>query len=82
MGIFTPDLNNLRELYIETLEHALNSERQIVEKGLPAMIEKATDSELKQAFQTHLKESETHISRLERHFGRRRQVKRPTANAR
>jgi len=66
MGIFTPDLNNLRELYVETLQHALNSERQIVEKGLPAMIEKATDTELKQAFQNHLRESEVHITRLER----------------
>jgi ferritin-like metal-binding protein YciE len=65
MGIFTPDLNNLRELYVETLEHSLNSEKQIVEKGLPAMIEKATDPELKQAFQTHLEESKTHIKRLE-----------------
>jgi len=65
MGIFTPDLNNLRELYVATLEHALNSEKQIVEKGLPAMIEKATDPELKQAFQTHLEESKVHVTRLE-----------------
>jgi ferritin-like metal-binding protein YciE len=65
MGIFTPDLNNLRELYVATLEHALNSEKQIVEKGLPAMIEKATDPELKQAFQTHFEESKVHVTRLE-----------------
>jgi ferritin-like metal-binding protein YciE len=66
MGIFTPDLNNLRELYVTGLERALNSEKQIVEKGLPAMIEKATSPELKQAFETHLKESQEHVARLER----------------
>lgn len=66
MGLFTPDVNNLRELYITTLKHALNSERQIVDKGLPAMIEQSTNPELKRAFQTHLTESREHISRLER----------------
>ena len=66
MGIFTPDVNNLRELYITTLERALNSEKQIVEKGLPAMIEKSTSPELAEAFRTHLDESRQHVARLER----------------
>jgi ferritin-like metal-binding protein YciE len=66
MGLFTPDVNNLRDLYISSLKHALNSERQIVDKGLPAMIEKSTSPELKKAFQTHLTESREHVARLER----------------
>ena len=66
MGIFTPDVNNLRELYINKLQHALSSEKQIVEKGLPAMIEKSTSPELAQAFRDHLSESKQHIIRLER----------------
>jgi ferritin-like metal-binding protein YciE len=66
MGIFTPDVNNLRELYVSTLQRALNSEKQIVEKGLPAMIEKSTSPELAEAFRTHLEESRVHIGRLER----------------
>jgi ferritin-like metal-binding protein YciE len=66
MGIFTPDVNNLRELYVTMLQRTLNSEKQIVEKGLPAMIEKATSPELKEAFRTHLEESKLHVSRLER----------------
>jgi ferritin-like metal-binding protein YciE len=65
MGIFTPDLNNLRELYVAMLERTLNSEKQIVEKGLPAMIEKSTNPELKNAFRKHLEESKMHITRLE-----------------
>ena len=66
MGIFTPDVNNLRELYINMLQHALSSEKQIVEKGLPAMIEKSTSPELAEAFRTHLIESRQHVIRLER----------------
>jgi ferritin-like metal-binding protein YciE len=66
MGIFTPDVKTLRELYTTELKNALNMERQIVEKGLPAMIEKSTSRELKTAFQNHLEESKEHVSRLER----------------
>ena len=33
MGIFTPDINNLRELYRIKLQQALNSEKQIVDEG-------------------------------------------------
>ncbi|MGA8938670.1 MAG: DUF892 family protein [Acidobacteriaceae bacterium] len=66
MGIFTPDLNNLRDLYINMLQRALNSEKQIVDKGLPAMIDKSTSAELAEAFRTHLAESQQHVTRLER----------------
>jgi ferritin-like metal-binding protein YciE len=43
----------------------LSSERQIVEKGLPEMIDASTNPELRDAFRTHLDESRSHISRLE-----------------
>ena len=66
MGLFTPDLNNLRELYKTMLQRSLDSERQIVNDGLPAMIEDSTNSELKNAFRTHLEESKEHVARLER----------------
>jgi ferritin-like metal-binding protein YciE len=66
MGIFTPDNNTLRELYTVQLQKALDMEKAIVEKGLPAMIEKSTSRELKTAFQNHLAESKVHITRLER----------------
>ena len=66
MGIFTTDMNNLRELYIDTLKRALNSERQIADKGLPAMIEKSTNPQLADAFRNHLVETKQHIVRLER----------------
>lgn len=66
MGLFTPDMNNLRELYRTMLQRSLDSERQIVEDGLPKMIDNSTNSQLKNAFRTHLEESKEHISRLER----------------
>ena len=66
MGIFTSDVNNLRELYIETLKRTLNSERQILDKGLPSMIENATSPELADAFRNHLEETRQHVARLER----------------
>jgi ferritin-like metal-binding protein YciE len=66
MGIFTTDMNNLRELYIDTLKRALNSERQIADKGLPAMIEKSTNPQLADAFRNHLVETKQHVVRLER----------------
>lgn len=66
MGFITPnDFPNLRELYNAQLRYLLSAEKQIV-KGLPKMIDKADDMQLKQAFQSHLQETETHVTRLER----------------
>jgi len=65
MGLFSADVNDLRTLYLEGLRKALSSERQIVDKGLPEMIEVSTNPELREAFRTHLEESRGHISRLE-----------------
>ncbi|HSU20208.1 MAG TPA: DUF892 family protein [Acidobacteriaceae bacterium] len=66
MGLFTPDMNNLRELYKTMLQRSLSSERQLVDDGLPAMIQNSTNSQLKDAFRTHLEETKEHVSRLER----------------
>jgi ferritin-like metal-binding protein YciE len=66
MGFITPnDFPNLRELYNAQLRYLLSAEKQIV-KGLPKMIDHADDMQLKQAFQSHLQETETHVTRLER----------------
>jgi ferritin-like metal-binding protein YciE len=69
MGVIAPnDFPNLRELYTAQLRYLLSTENQIV-KGLPAMIEHANGAQLKQAFQAHLRETEVHVSRLERLIG-------------
>ncbi|MFP5235454.1 MAG: ferritin-like domain-containing protein [Acidobacteriota bacterium] len=69
MGLITPnDFPNLRELYIAQLRYLLSTENQIV-KGLPTMIEHAQDPQLKQAFQSHLQETEGHVTRLQEILG-------------
>lgn len=64
MKLMSADIDTLRKLYVQQLEMMLNAEEQIVE-ALPTMIEKSTDPQLKQAFQSHLQETQVHVSRLE-----------------
>jgi len=63
MKFFSENLDNLRKLYINQLQMLLSTEEQITE-ALPKMIEKATDPDLKNAFQTHLQETRGHVSRV------------------
>jgi ferritin-like metal-binding protein YciE len=67
MGLFTKDIKSLDDLFVHTLQDIYYAENQIT-KALPKMIEKATDSQLKQSFQTHLTEAQNQIKRLERVF--------------
>jgi ferritin-like metal-binding protein YciE len=64
MKVFSANLDNLRKLYINQLQMLLSTEQQITE-ALPKMIEKSSDTQLKQAFQSHLQETEMHVQRLE-----------------
>ncbi len=64
MKFFSANLDSLRKLYINQLQMLLSTEEQITE-ALPKMIEKATDTQLKQAFQSHLQETEVQVTRLE-----------------
>ena len=67
MGLFTKDIATLQDLYIHQLQDIYYAEQQIT-KALPKMIEKATDPQLKQGFETHLRETEGQIERLKRVF--------------
>ena len=65
MGLLTSnDIKNLRSLYTLQLRYLLSTENQIV-KGLDSMIEHTQDEQLKQAFQSHLQETQGHVARLE-----------------
>lgn len=65
MGLLTPnEIKNFQSLYTLQLRYLLSTENQIV-KGLQSMIAHASDEQLKQAFQSHLQETEGHVSRLE-----------------
>ena len=54
----------LKQLLAHEIRDLASAEDQII-GALPTMIEKANDSELKQALQHHLKETETHKQRLQ-----------------
>jgi ferritin-like metal-binding protein YciE len=64
MKLLSADIDTLQKLYIQQLELLLSAEQQIVD-ALPKMIEKSTDTQLKQAFQSHLQETVGHVTRLE-----------------
>lgn len=57
----------LDKLLHDTLRDTLDAERQIT-KALPKMAKHATNPALKQSFETHLKQTEEQINRLERAF--------------
>ena len=67
MGLFTKDIKNMNDLFVHQLHDIYYAEKQIV-KALPDMIAKATDPQLKQGFQTHLRETENHVKRLDQVF--------------
>lgn len=67
MGLFTKDIETLHDLFLHQLQDIYYAENQIT-KALPKMIEKATSPELKQGFETHLRETDGQIARLEQAF--------------
>jgi len=64
MKFMSANLESLRELYVNQLQHLHSAETQIT-NALPKMIEKASDSQLKRALDTHLQETKGHVARLE-----------------
>jgi ferritin-like metal-binding protein YciE len=67
MGLFSKDIKTMDDLFVHMLRDIYYAEKQIV-KTLPEMISKASDPQLKQAFQAHLGETENHVTRLEQVF--------------
>lgn len=67
MGLFSKDIENLNDLFVHTLQDIYYAEKQIA-KALPDLIDKATDTELKDGLARHLEETEGHIRRVEQVF--------------
>jgi ferritin-like metal-binding protein YciE len=63
------NVKTLRELFEIELRYAYDTEKKLVDKGIPSMIESASSPELRSALQTHLSETQNHVTRLERVFG-------------
>ena len=59
--------SNLREALVEEIRDLYNAEKQLT-KALPKLAKGATSDELREAFESHLEETEGQITRLERVF--------------
>jgi ferritin-like metal-binding protein YciE len=62
------ELKTLNELFVQKLKYVYDAEQRLT-KALPQLSKAAAAPELKQAFDSHLKETESHVERAERLFG-------------
>jgi ferritin-like metal-binding protein YciE len=60
-------MDSLQELLIDEMRDLYSAETQIT-KALPKMAKKASNPQLKKAFETHLRETEGQIQRLQKIF--------------
>ncbi|MCI0394562.1 MAG: ferritin-like domain-containing protein [Chloroflexi bacterium] len=60
-------LETLHDLFVEQLQDLHSAENQLVE-ALPKMARAASNDELKRAFEDHLRQTRTHVQRLEQIF--------------
>jgi ferritin-like metal-binding protein YciE len=60
-------MSNLRETFADQLADLSDAEKQLL-KALPKMVTAASHEELKEAFESHCKETENHVHRLEQVF--------------
>jgi ferritin-like metal-binding protein YciE len=67
MGIFSKVIETMDDLFVHTLRDIYYAEQKIVQ-ALPAMIEKATNPQLREGFECHLAETRNHVRRVERVF--------------
>jgi ferritin-like metal-binding protein YciE len=64
MKVFSANIQDLRTLYVTNLKKALDMEQKIT-RALPDLIEKAADPELVKALETHLQETDGHVTKVE-----------------
>ena len=60
-------MNTLQELFLDSLADMYYAENQLL-KALPKMAKAATHEDLREAFETHLAETEGHVQKLEQVF--------------
>lgn len=67
MGMFSKDIKTMEDLFLHGLQDIYYAEQQIT-KGLPKMIDNATNGDLKTGLKNHLEETNKQIERLEKVF--------------
>jgi ferritin-like metal-binding protein YciE len=61
------EIDSLKKLYVEELKDLYSAEKQLIQ-ALPKMAKKATNEQLKQAFQQHLEITQGQLERLDTIF--------------
>lgn len=64
MKLMSAHIEDLRTLYISSLRKALDVEQKIT-KALPDLIDNSADPDLTSAFQSHLQETQGHVTKVE-----------------
>jgi len=64
MKLISAHIEDLKTLYIQNLQKALDMEQKIT-TSLPDLIEASSDPDLKDAFSTHLEETKGHVTKVE-----------------
>ena len=59
--------SNLRDALVDEIKDLYNAEKQLI-KALPKLAKASTNDELREAFESHLEETENHVARLEKVF--------------
>lgn len=67
MSLFSKDIKSLNDLFVSVLKTTYYAEKEI-RQALPVLIEKSSSPALKQGLESHLRETENHITRLEQVF--------------
>jgi ferritin-like metal-binding protein YciE len=60
-------VGTMDELFVDELKDLYSAEKQIT-RALPKLVKAATSDDLRQAFQSHLEETNGHVARLEKAF--------------
>jgi ferritin-like metal-binding protein YciE len=67
MGLFSKDIGSMDDLFVHTLRDIYYAEQEIL-KALPAMIEKATNPQLRIGLEQHRTETFQHFRRVDQVF--------------
>ena len=62
-------IETLQDLFVDELRDLYDAEKQLV-KALPKMAQASSSQQLRQAFESHLSETEGHVNRLEQIFSK------------
>lgn len=62
-----PETGSLHDAFVDELRDAYDAEKQLI-KALPKLAKAATAPQLREAFQSHLEETRSHVDRLEQVF--------------